>query len=88
MSNTIKINHNKATKKIRKNETFSRFNDKKVRENDHLDQVQYLMYNEKEALRLQVDNLVLTYGLEALQASVKATKLDLVSKSSRIKKGA
>ena len=84
----INIHHNKATKTIRKNETFSRFDDSKIRQNDHLDQVQYLMFNEKEALRLHVDNLVLTYGLEALKSAVKDTSLDLISKASRVKKGA
>lgn len=84
MSKTVKINHNRATKKLRKNESFSRFDDKKIRQNDHLDQVQYLMFNAEPALRLALDNLILTYGVQAVQKSLKATDLKTIQKAKKV----
>lgn len=54
----------------------------------HAYKIDELMQNEKEALRLHLDNLVLTYGIRAVRASLKETKLSTVSKSSRMRKGA
>ena len=83
MSNIIKMGHNKATKKMRQNEAFSRFDDKKIRQNEHLDSIQFLQHNIEAALRLHIDNLVLTYGIKAVRESLNKTDLNNVIKKSK-----
>lgn len=84
MSKVVKIHDNKATNKIRTPEAFSRFDDNKIRKNDHLEQVTDLMYHNEAAIRLQIDNLVLTYGIQAVRKAVKTTDLKLIQKCKKV----
>ena len=52
-------------------------------DNTHTYNICYLMANEKEALRLQLDNLVLTYGITAVRASLKSTTINTISKTKK-----
>ena len=84
MSKIIAIGHNKAVKKMRQNKSFSRFDDKKIKQNDHLDQIQVLQHNIEAATRLAIDNLVLTYGIETIRKAVDSIDLKLIKKSKKV----
>lgn len=80
----IKINKNKATIKIKKSNGFDRLDDSKIKKNDHLDHLDHLMNNDKQALRLHVDNLVLTYGIQAVRSIINSTDLSLIKKQKKV----
>jgi hypothetical protein len=42
------------------------------------------MYHDEAAIRLQLDNLVLTYGITALRKALKQTDLKLIQKSKKV----
>ena len=49
----------------------------------HAYSIDYLMNDEKEAIRLHLDNLVLTYGFRSVKKALDSTSLDLITKSKK-----
>lgn len=45
--------------------------------------IDYLINHHKEAIKLQLDNLVLTYGIEQVRYILELTDLNIVKKSER-----
>lgn len=79
----VQLNKNNAIKKIRQSDQFSRLDDKKIKQNDHLDCIDHLMKNDRVALRLHLDNLCLTYGFQIVVDMLEKTKLEIIKNSKK-----
>ena len=49
----------------------------------HAYSIDHLMNDEKEAIRLHLDNLVLTYGFQSVKKALDSTSLNLITKSKK-----
>ena len=84
MSNIIKMHENKYVSKTDTNQPFSRFDDKRIKKVDQICEIADLMRDSEQAIRLQIDNLVLTYGIQAVRKAVKTTDLKTIQKCKKV----
>lgn len=86
-----KLNQTKKFQRLRReldkkaeNSSIFDIDTKDIKLHEQLSDIQYLMSNVDAALRLQIDNLVLTYGIQALRKAVNDTDLKTIKQSKKV----
>lgn len=72
-------------KKINETESFKKRIERVCGNNEDLNvfDIESLMNDEKEAIRLHLDNLVLTYGFQSVKKALDSTSLNLITRSKK-----